>query len=195
MSARPSPRAPVVSLEEYLRSEAAAEQRSEYDDGQVWAMAGASRNHNQLVANVSAGLIGWLREKPCNSYATDMRVAIQRTRFYYPDVVVACDPEQYDEAHDPPSLLNPVAILEVLSPPTEARDRGEKFLWYQAIPSLREYVLISQWPRRIEYFLRGDDGAWAYHADAIDPRFLEVRSVGLRIPIDEVYNKVGGPSA
>lgn len=191
-----SPRVALVSVQQYLEEDRAADHRSEYDAGLVVAMAGASRNHNQLVANVSAALINSLHDKPCNSYSTDLRVAIPSARrFYYPDVVIACNPEQYDSTLDPPALTNPVAILEVLSPSTEVRDRGEKFLWYQTIPSLREYVLISQWPRRFEYFRRNEDGEWIYHADALDPRYLEVRTVDLRIPVDDVYNKVAAESA
>jgi len=158
-------------------------------------MAGASRNHNQLVANLSAALINRLRDQPCNSYATDLRVAIKSaSRFYYPDLVIACNPETYDDALEPPALTNPVAILEVLSPSTEARDRGEKFLWYQTLPSLREYILVSQWPRRFEYFVRSDAGRWVYRGDLNNPQDLVIDTLRLRIPVEEVYNKVSEES-
>jgi Uma2 family endonuclease len=194
MLAHPKP--PLVSVQQYLEADRAADYRSEYDAGHVVAMAGASRNHNQLVANISAALINRLHDKPCNSYATDLRVAIQSAgRFYYPDLVIAWNPETYDDTLDPPALTNPVAILEVLSPSTEARDRGEKFLWYQTIPSLREYILVSQWPRRFEYFLRSDAGQWVYRGDLTNPQNLEVHAVQQRIAVEEVYNKVSEESA
>lgn len=189
MATRPKPA--LVSVQQYLEEDRAADHRSEYDAGYVVAMAGASRNHNQLVANISAALINFLRDKACNSYTTDLRVSIQSAgRFYYPDLVISCNPEQYDETIEPPALTNPVTIIEVLSPSTEVRDRGEKFLWYQTVPSLREYILVSQWPRRFEYFLRNDAGQWLYHADLSDAQFLEVQTAGQRIPVEEVYNKV-----
>jgi Uma2 family endonuclease len=87
----------------------------------------------------------------------------------YPDLVIASNPETYDGTLDPPALANPVAIIEVLSPSTEARDRGDKFLWYQTIPSLREYIRVSQWTRRFEYFLRSDAGQWVYRGDLTNP--------------------------
>lgn len=180
-----------MSVQQYLEAERVADSRSEYEAGRIIAMAGASRNHNQLVANLSAALINRLRDKPCNSYTTDLRVSIPGAgRFYYPDLVIACDPEVFDDRLDPPALANPVTVLEVLSPSTEARDRGEKFLWYQTIPSLREYILVSQWPRRFEYFLRSEGGQWVYRGDLTNPRHLVVGTIQQRIPVEEVYNKV-----
>ncbi len=191
MSAIAQQRDHSVPVVEYLRREALAEHRSEFDEGRVIAMAGASRNHNQIVLNIAGALNSALRDRPCNVYSTDLRVAVQTgSRYFYPDVVIACGKEEYQTDAEPlASLLNPVAVIEVLSPSTEARDRGEKFLCYQTVPTLREYILVSQWPRRFESYYREESGVWIYRAEPKNPEFLEVRSIAEHIPAKDVYNK------
>src|SRR5918999_4630751 len=119
-----------ISPQEYLQQERIAEFQSEYHKGQVFAMTGASRNHNRIVTNISSCLNVQLKSRSCNNYSNDMRISLQGgKRYVCPDVVVTCGREEFeDENRD--SLLNPVVIIEVLSP-SEAYDRGEKFLYYQ----------------------------------------------------------------
>src|SRR5689334_10182145 len=133
MSAVSQLRDGYLTPQEYLAGEPSAELRSEYVYGRVVAMAGASRNHNRIVANLATSLGLAFRSRNCNHYSSDMRVGLAGDRaFLYPDLVITCGEEQLLPT-TPETLLNPLVIIEVLSPSTEARDRGEKFLCYQSI--------------------------------------------------------------
>jgi Uma2 family endonuclease len=179
-----------ISPQEYLQQERIAEFQSEYHGGQVFAMAGASRNHNRIVTNISSSLNVQLKSRPCNNYSNDMRISLQGGKHYvYPDVVVTCGREEFeDENRD--SLLNPVVIIEVLSPSTEAYDRGEKFLYYQTISSLQEYILVSQERRCFEIFRKQEDDSWVYRALQSASMALELESIDCVLTTDEVYAKV-----
>jgi Uma2 family endonuclease len=195
MSALPQPPFQPVAVTDYLAHEPHARHRNEYLSGRVFAMAGASPNHNQVVVNITAALATLLRDRDCTNYANEQRVVVQAGAAYlYPDIVVTCGNADF-VSPDPPSLVNPLIIMEVLSPSTEARDRGEKFLQYQTISSLREYILVSQWPRRFESFLKQDDGTWAYRAYSVGQPFLEVVSLASSISAEDVYRKVRAESA
>lgn len=137
-----------ISIEEYLEGEKISEVRHEYVSGQVYAMAGASKNHEKVSLNLASDLLSHTRGGPCEVYKSDMKVFVQILRneaFYYPDIVVDCDPDD----HETHFLKNPRLIIEVLSE-DEKRDRVEKFLIYQAIESLEEYAIVSQNPKRPE---------------------------------------------
>jgi len=182
--------ASLLSRQEYLEQERSTEFRSEYHAGQIFAMAGASRNHNRIVTNISSSLNVQLKPRLCNNYANDMRVGIQGgKRYVYPDIVVTCGREEFeDESQD--TLLNPVVIIEVLSATTEAYDRGAKFLYYQTIPSLQEYVLVSQEKRCFEIYRKQADGSWLYRALQSPPIELELQSIVCLLTAAEVYAKV-----
>jgi Uma2 family endonuclease len=185
----------TVTREEYLRQERRAEFRSEYHRGHVVAMSGASRNHNEIATNISASLHAQLRDRPCSNYVSDMRVSVQGgERYLYPDIVVTCG-QQVFEDDERDILVNPLLIMEVLSPSTEAYDRGEKFIHYQTIPSLREYVLVSQTRRRIEVYRRQPDGSWLYQSWPPSPTPLVLQSIDCTLTLDEVYRKVEEPGA
>jgi Uma2 family endonuclease len=187
MSALPLP---LVSPQEYLRRERLAPFRSEYRGGRVVAMAGAARNHNRIVSNLSLFLGNQLLKRPCNNYSSDMRVSVRGgERYLYPDVVVTCGQETFEDDHRD-TLVNPIVIIEVLSSSTEAYDRGEKFLDYQTIPSLEEYVLITPSPRRFEVYRRQADDSWLYHSSAFSPAPLILQSIDCTLTPDEVYRKV-----
>jgi Uma2 family endonuclease len=178
-----------LSPEEYLAMERSAEQRHEYADGEVFAMAGGTREHNLTTGNIHGELRLALIDRPCEVYNSDMKVQIAATdRYVYPDVAVACgEPKFEDETRD--TLLNPVVIVEVLSDSTEAYDRGDKFAQYQMIPSLRDYVLASQKAVRIEHFRRLPDGTWLLRNLGPGER-LVLESVGCEIAVDRAYLKV-----
>jgi Uma2 family endonuclease len=179
-----------VSRAEYLRRERRAEFRSEYHRGHVVAMAGASRNHNRIVTNLSTTLDNQLRAQACNVYSTDLRVSVRGGEHYvYPDVVVTCGHEQYEDS-ELDILVNPLVVIEVLSESTEAYDRGEKFRLYQTIPSLREYVLVSQTSRRLEVFRKQPDGSWLYKSSPVAPPPLRIESIDCTLSFDDVYFKV-----
>lgn len=175
-----------LTPDEYLRLERAAETKSEYDDGVVFAMSGASRRHNLIVAGLVRNLGNRLPSR-CHVYPSDMRVRILKpTRFFYPDVTVVCGEERFA---DDDILLNPLVIFEVLSDSTAAFDRGRKFLSYQAIDSLREYVLVSQDEYLVEHYRR-DGGQWLYTvARGIDAT-LPLAAAECQLSLREIYYQV-----
>ena len=133
-----------ITLEEYLHREQAAEFRSEYFRGEMFAVAGASANHNLIVLNAGASLRDQLKKKPCRVYSSDLKLRIEATGLYsYSDLSVVCGEPQL-ESNGGDVLLNPVVLVEVLSDSTEAYDRGKKFEHYRTIPSLKHYVLVAQ---------------------------------------------------
>jgi Uma2 family endonuclease len=178
-----------ITPEEYLERERLADDKSEYFSGEICAMAGASRAHNLISGNVSAALIALLRDRPCEVYANDMRVQADQSRQYsYADVVVVCGEPQFRDGRED-TLSNPLVLVEVLSPSTEANDRGEKFLRYRQIPSLTDYVLISQTTRHIEQFVKQPDGSWRMTEADGDETFV-LASLGCVLSLADVYNKV-----
>lgn len=177
-----------VTPEEYLRRERAAETKSEYYDGIVYAMTGASPRHNLIVGNLGWSLRNHL-PTGCRAYSSDLRVRILKpTRFFYPDVTVVCGEDRLaDDEKD--VLLNPLVVFEVLSESTTAFDRGRKFLSYQAIESLQEYVLVSQEEYLVEHFRR-DPGQWLYTVARGLDAVLPVPSTECELPLREIYYQV-----
>ncbi|MGO9464789.1 MAG: Uma2 family endonuclease [Isosphaeraceae bacterium] len=177
------------SPEEYLALERKAGFRSEYHDGFITAVASTSREHSLIALNVGGEISSQLKERPCEAYLSDMRVYIDRTGLYtYPDVVVVCgEPRFEDDEVD--TLLNPTAIVEVLSPTTEAYDRGKKFLHYRRLPTLREYVLVSQDRVLVERFTRQGDDWLLTELTQIDDT-LRLDSIDCELPLREIYAKV-----
>ena len=175
--------------EQYLEMERAAQYKSEYLDGQIYAMAGATRRHNLIGLNIAISLGTQLRGKPCEAYSGDMRVQADQSRQYsYPDVVVVCGEPQFRDGRED-TLLNPTVIVEVLSRSTEAYDRGEKFLCCRQMESLQEYLLVSQDERRIEQFTRQGDGSWRL-TETREAGTAALESVGCTLALDDVYDKV-----
>jgi Uma2 family endonuclease len=179
-----------VTPEEYLAAERLSETRSEYIDGGVFPMTGAGLNHVQIVTNVATDLNIQLRPSPCRVLAVDLKIRLQESRkFFYPDVTVVCEaPQFHDERKD--IILNPVLVIEVLSPSTEAFDRGAKFGAYQTIDSLQEYLLVAQDKPRVEQFVRNGDGKWTYAAVEGLESSLALPSIGCTLNLDAVYDKV-----
>jgi len=141
---------------EYLAFERASDAKHEYYDGQIYDMVGASYRHNLIAANAHVALRTALGERACVVLQSDQRVKLQRA-YVYPDVVVVCGVPQLT---DQDTLLNPTAIVEVLSPAAEAHDRGVKWQGYQRLESLRDYLLIAQDAPRVDHFARQDERRW-----------------------------------
>jgi Uma2 family endonuclease len=184
-------RRPYLTEEEYLAIERRAEYKSEYYQGEMFAMAGASEKHNLITLNIAAELHGIMKNRPCRVYSSDMRVKIQATGLYtYPDVVVVCGELVSDDAHRD-TLLNPTLIVEVLSKSTEAYDRGEKFKAYRLVPELREYVLVAQDRPHVEVFTRSDTGMeWVLRdATGVDAQ-LNLHSIDCTLSLADIYSKV-----
>ncbi len=143
-----------INSEEYLEAERKAEFRSEYFDGEIFAMSGASRKHNIIVFNLSGILYRQLRNRNCEAYSSDMRVKVSSAGLYtYPDVAIVCGKPLFDDAHLD-TLLNPAVIIEVLSESTEHYDRGGKFKNYRTLESLSDYLLIAQNTVSVEHYIR-----------------------------------------
>lgn len=179
------------SPEEYLEIERQADFRSEYFDGELFAMAGASERHNLIVANLVRLLGNQLAASDCYVYPSDMRVKVESLdTFTYPDVSVVCGERRFvDERRD--VLLNPRVIFEVLSPATEAYDRGLKFEHYQAIESLVEYVLVSQAAMRVEHYVRQGENRWSYADFRSANGVLRLETIPCELDLADVYLKVG----
>ena len=179
-----------ITPEEYLASERKAEIKSEYFDGQMFAMSGATREHRKIVLNVATELNNQFVDRPCEVYPLDMRTKVSPTGLYtYPDIAAVCGEPEFEDANFD-TLLNPQLIIEILSDSTESYDRGKKFAHYRTIETLREYVLVSQTECRIERFTRQDDGNWLY-AENSDPNgSVELTSVACRLSPSRVYHKI-----
>lgn len=177
-------------MEEYLAADRAAPAKSEFLDGEIFAMAGASPNHNLIVTNVLREISLQLKNRPCQGYPSDMRVRIAETGLYaYPNVTVVCDKPEFADAQQD-ILLNPTAIIEVLSESTESYDRGEKFAHYRRLPSLKEYLLITQDRVAMERYVRQTEGQWLLSEARFLEDSIELASIGCLLKIEEVYDKV-----
>ena len=178
-----------LTAEEYLAIERKAEFRSEYFAGEMFAMSGASREHNLIVSNLNREVGEQLKDRPCEIYPSDMRVRIPSGLYTYPDVVVVCGSPKFDDDHVD-TLLNPLVLIEVLSESTADYDRGTKFKHYRQITSLREYVLVDQEATQIEHFALGGDGKWSLTEIAGLDQVLKLNSIECQIPLFEIYRKV-----
>lgn len=180
----------VLSPEEYLELERAANFRSEYLAGETFAMAGASPRHALIVTNLVTALDRQLGDRPCFVFSTDLRLRVSPTGlFTYPDVMVACGEMRFaDEQRD--TLLNPIVIVEVLSESTKDYDRGSKFAHYRALDSLQVYLLVEQERPHVELYLRQSDGRWILsETDRLDD-VLDLAPIGCRLSVAELYRKL-----
>jgi Uma2 family endonuclease len=180
---------PTVSPDEYLVRERAAEYRSEYLAGGIRAMTGASRRHNRIAMNVGVLLDGQLRGGPCEPFMSDMRVKVERTgAYFYPDVVVACGASRLEDEHED-TLLDPVLIVEVLSPSTADYDRSAKWEHYRRIPTLMDYLLLNQNEARIERYARQSEGLWLFSETTGLDATLQLESIGCTLALRDVYER------
>jgi len=179
-----------ISESEYLEYEAASDIKHEYYQGEIFAMAGASREHNLITANIIGELRNQLKKRPCRLYASDMRLQIEATGFYtYPDVMVVCGQEKFLDEKET-TLLNPDIIIEVLSDSTEGYDRGVKFSHYRKLRSLQEYVIVSQRIRKIERYFRNENQQWVLTETDEDNPAIMLEAIDCRLDISEVYDKI-----
>lgn len=179
----------VVTEAEYLAAERAAETRSELVNGQVYAMAGASYEHNVLTANTLLALGLSLRGKPCRPLASDQRIKIEATgSFVYADASVVCGPPQFDDSHHD-TLLNPTVVLEVLSPSTERYDRGAKFAHYRRLESLKVYLLVAQDQMLVERYVRQGEH-WVLTEFTHPGATIELAALGCSLTLGDLYEGV-----
>jgi Uma2 family endonuclease len=181
-----------MTPEEYLEFDSVSDIRHEYSDGEIFAMTGGSLNHNQININIAGQLKNKLTGTPCRPLASDMRVKIEELgKYTYPDIVIVCGNIELEKFKGIETLLNPVAIIEILSDSTEAYDRGKKFTDYRLIPSLREYILVSQNHCNVEQFSRGDRGIWQILNPCTDmERSITIESIGCELLLSDIYELV-----
>ena len=178
-----------ITPEEYLEIERKAEYKSEYFQGQMFAMSGASLAHGRIISAVARELGNQLRRAPCDVITNDLRVVVNATGLYvYPDVVVVCDEPQLLDGHKD-TLLNPTVIVEVLSPSTEAYDRGAKFKHYRTIPSLREYLLVASEYIDVELHRLSPGGETLVRAERLEDS-IELQSINCRLSLADIYERV-----
>jgi len=180
---------PRYTPREYLVLERKADYRSEYVNGQIIAMAGASRAHNLITSNFCREVSQQLRGRPCETYINDMRIKVSHTGLYtYPDIVVVCGNICFENM-DNDTLLNPTVIVEVLSDSTEAYDRGEKFAHYRRLESLQEYILVAQYHVRIEHYIRRGTEWILSEASTLD-KTVNLIAIDCNVALRDVYDKV-----
>jgi Uma2 family endonuclease len=187
MSAQPHPR---LTEEEYLKIERAAEFKSEYYDGRMYAMSGGSYAHGQIVPNLGAELRQGLKSRDYSVTTSVVRLRVSPRGFYtYPDIAVVCGSPQFaDDQAD--TLLNPTLLVEVLSPSTEAHDRGFKFAQYRQLDSLQEYALVSQTEPRVEIFRRQGAKEWVLSEACGLDATCRFESVDCQVALAEIYYQV-----
>ncbi len=183
----PVPKFNYVSAEDYLRMERTSQQKHEYYQGEVFAMAGASLNHNDIFTNLFGHLSLKLKGKGCKPYGSDLRVHIPMNTLYtYPDISIVCGkPETTDNAFD--TITNPCIIIEILSSSTKSYDRGDKFNLYRQIPTLQEYILIDSETVSVEHFVRTDVHEWRLTELKDITDVFMIKTVAIRITLESLY--------
>jgi Uma2 family endonuclease len=175
------------SPEEYVALENSSDVKYEYFEGEVFAMAGGTPRHSLIASNLIREFGNALLERGCAVFTSDLKVKVEATGLYtHPDVTIVCGPPQFV---DPKSecLTNPTVIIEVLSPSTEAYDRGAKFEQYRAIPSLTAYLLVAKDRPRVEQFIRKTDTDWDYHITHGIDSVLEVPPLNVRVALERIF--------
>lgn len=183
MVAMPQKQEPIKMTEaEYLAFERGSDIKHEYIDGHIYAMAGARRRHSLITGNIFASCHSQFRGQDCEVHQSELRVKISASKYFYPDITIICG-EAILADNEFDNLLNPTVIIEVLSPSTEAFDRGDKFQYYRSIPSIQHYLLISQDKPRIEGYQRQKSGLWTFKdAIGLDSNFkIEVLNFTLNL--------------
>ena len=180
-----------MGVEEYLALDRnSLDARYEYIDGVVTMLAGGTTNHSRICVNVVSLLQAALRGSPCEVFNSDLRVSISSTRYVLPDASISCDPGDLVGEND--IIYSPCVIVEVLSPSTEATDRGKKFRYYQSCPSIQEYMLISAQEQAVDVYRRASDNLWTLHPFGQSDE-VELKSINVTIPLEVLYENVAMP--
>lgn len=180
-----------MSVEEYLELDhSSLDARYEYIDGVATMLAGGTTNHSRISVNVVSFLSAALRGSPCEVFNSDLRVSISNSRYVLPDASISCDPGDLEGEND--IIYAPCVIIEVLSPSTEATDRGKKFRYYQSCPSIQEYVLISVQEEAVDVFRRTGDNLWTLHPFGHGDE-VELKSINIKIALETIYENVTVP--
>lgn len=181
-----------ISIAEYIAISQEQNQKYEYHDGNIFAMAGGSINHGVIGSNLLDEIGSRLKSKKSNCFPlnSDVRLHIKtRNKILYPDVMVVCGEIERSET-EKESIINPTVIIEVLSDTTEGYDRGDKYYFYQQISSLKEYILVAQDKKQVDVFRRGNENMWRFtRYEAVD-QTLKIESIDVAIPFELIYRNV-----
>lgn len=175
-----------ISVEDYLESEKTSPVKREYVQGEVYAMAGTSDNHARITINLTTALSIHLRDSKCEPFSGETKVQVTKNVYYYSDALVSCE----ENPENPYFRNQPILIIEVTSPSTKRIDRSEKLLFYQQLQSLQEYVVVDQHRINIEIHRRQANGGWITYFFDKDDEDVEFQSIGLTLPITEIYRRV-----
>lgn len=175
-----------ISIEDYLKLEKTSPVKHEYVDGEIFAMAGTSDRHNRISVNITTAFDNHLRDSPCEPFASEIKVRVARNVFYYPDILVSCE-ENPESAY---FRNEPILIVEITSPSTESTDRREKLLFYLQMPSVQEYMIVSQTQMAVEVHRRQPDGRWITYYFNESDEIVELTSINLALPLTEIYRRV-----
>lgn len=179
-----------ITPEQYLEIEHTAENRSEYYKGEMFAMSGGTRDHTRIILNILTSLESKAGDRGCEFFSSDMRIQVSETGLYtYPDVSGLCGTPEYLGGRKD-TLVNPAFLFEVLSPSTEAYDRGRKFRHYRTIRSLQEYVLVASDRKAVDICRKQGDAKWSIEAAVAS---IELKSLGITLTLDEIYRRVELP--
>jgi Uma2 family endonuclease len=187
----PAPKYNFISPKEYLEMERASDEKHEYFDGQVYNMSGASLKHIKISVNLTIQIGKFLEESECNVLAENMRTTnSDRSAYMYPDVIIVCGKEELEDSKFD-TLLNPSVIFEILSPSTQNVDKGRKLLYYQLIPSLKEYFMIDTIKQRIYIVKKQSDGKWVYNTPVEGEGNIFIETIQLNLPLSAIYKGTG----
>lgn len=192
MSALPKPK---LTIEEYVELDKNSEERYEYFDGEIFAMAGGSPDHGRVAGNIHAHLFMKIRGSKCEAFNSEIRLKVPALPTYrYPDASVVCGTPIFEEFLGVKLLVNPLVLIEVLSPTTAEYDLGKKFTEYKSIPSFQEYLAIAQTSPLVIRYFRQPNGLWVRHdIEGIDNEVL-LESLGITLSCQEIYERVTFPS-
>ncbi|MBX2921357.1 MAG: Uma2 family endonuclease [Chitinophagaceae bacterium] len=186
-----APKYNYISPQEYLETERASQHRSEYYDGHILAMSGASLSYNMIESNLVGNLFSFLEGSHCRVLPSNMRVSTPSSDAYmYPDVTIVCgEPQLEDNQFD--TLLNPAVIIEILSPSTSSMDKGRKFFFYKEIPSLQEYIMIDSVKQYIIIARRQADNSWIFENLDANSAELYIQTIAFSLTLQKIYNGTG----
>jgi len=180
----------MIPVDDYLAMEMDSEVKHEYYQGEIFAMAGGTIAHNQVVRNTLTSIDNFLSDKNCQVFPSDLKIHIEaNTLFTYPDLSIVCDePQRWNNRND--VLTNPVVIIEVLSKTTQNYDRGQKFKLYRSLPSLKEYILVSSLETAAEFYVKQPTGFWTLKETANPDDRFQIESIGFSCIVKELYRNV-----
>jgi len=179
-----------ITPEEYLAMEDAAESKHEYYQGEIFAMAGASKNHDRIGVDLGTNVNTALKSSKCEVFSNEMKIWSNAKNFFtYPDLIIVCGKAEFYQDRDD-ILTNPLVVFEVLSKSTQSYDRAEKFEFYRSIPTFQEYILIDQWRVHVEQRYMETRNKWILMEYSQITDVIKLAKVDIEIPLREIYRRV-----